>query len=285
MRIGAICRTLPIVLDGDGGTAVVQEKSSRRRRRIGDLRMRVVYRGLAVVAAVAVAAVGLIFVLPSRPDEAGALRSIAAPSIIPSSSAPAPSAAPSVTPSPGSSIAPGYTAMEALRADARLPVLADKLKLRALPGRPAKVRGTVKDQRSGLAVPLLGKPWKRYGSGVFATRQVLPPAGKARGMLVSCPVPIEAQEHPRDTALLAARWTLNHHPKGAEIAWVASKAVGKGWALVYRVTYGKRSSMAAVVVVNGSKPKPGLAFVTIPDTQKGSWRDINRVVAGVRVLG
>lgn len=175
--------------------------------------------------------------------------------------------------------------MEALLADARVPALDGKLKLTTLPGRAAKVRGALKDSRSGLAVPLLAKPWKRYGSGPFATRQVLPLAGKSRGLLVSCPVPIEVQKHPRDTALLAARWTLTLHPKGAKISWVASKAVAKGWALVYRVTYGKRSSMAAVVVLDGSAKKPGLAFVTVPDTQKRSWKDVNRVVSGVRVLG
>lgn len=175
--------------------------------------------------------------------------------------------------------------MQALEADRRVPALG-KLGFGKLSGSAAKVRGTLKDKRAGLAVPLLGKPWKRYGSGPFSTRQVLPPVKKgARGMVVSCPVPIEVQENPRDTALLAARWTLNHHPKGAKIRWVGSKAVAKGWALVYRVTDGKRTSMAAVVVLQRRSSKPGLLFVSIPDTQKGNWRDINRVVAGVRVLG
>ncbi|WP_162794968.1 hypothetical protein, partial [Nonomuraea lactucae] len=191
--------------------------------------------------------------------------------------------APRPTPTPGASLAPGYTAMEALFADARLPRLpggAKRLSLRA----PSK--HVIKDARSGLAVPRFGRPWKAYGAAPFTSKQVLPkPRGSSRrGMLVSCPLPIEAQESPRDTALLAARWTLNHHPKGSRIRWIASQPVKGGWALTYQVEYGKRASRAAVVVVEGGMPKPGLAFVTVPDSQKKRWSDIARAISGVRAI-
>ncbi|WP_336213720.1 hypothetical protein [Nonomuraea sp. LPB2021202275-12-8] len=287
--------------------------SSPRRSRIGDLRMRVVYRGFAVVAAVAVAAVAVVLALPTRPDEAGA-RPVAAPSAVPASSgppssgppssgppssgppsaSPSPSATPSPsaatapavrpTPTPGASLAPGYTAMEALYADARVPRLPGKLRRQSL---PAATKRVLKDSRSGLAVPRLGKPWKVYGAAPFTTRQMLPKqrGDSRRGLLVSCPLPIEAQKSPRDTALLAARWTLNHHPKDAKIRWFASQRVQGGWMLLYQVAYGKRSSRAAVVVVEGGMAKPGLTFVTVPDTQRSRWRDISRVLSGVRDLG
>src|SRR5690606_30205767 len=61
--------------------------SPPRRSRIGDIRMRDIYRGLAVVAALAVVAVGVTLVLPSEPDETGA-RPVAAPSAAPVSSGP-----------------------------------------------------------------------------------------------------------------------------------------------------------------------------------------------------
>ncbi|GAA3470145.1 hypothetical protein [Nonomuraea roseola] len=266
--------------------------------------MRDIYRMLAVVAALAVAGTGVLAIAQSgRADEAAA-RPVAAPPAVPASSTPSPSptATPSPTPtatpaptpaptpaaipSPGASIAPGYTAMEALAADRRVPKLPGRVKLRALPGKPIKTRGVIRDAKTGVSVPRLRGPWKRYGAAPFTSRQVLPPAGRSpRGMLVSCPVPIEAQKSLRDTAQLAARWTLNHHPKGAVIRWLGAQPVKKGWSLVYQVKYGKRSSVAAVVVLDAGETKPALVFVTIPDTHKKRWADIRRVTSGVRVLG
>ncbi|MEU0564894.1 hypothetical protein ABZ297_05780 [Nonomuraea sp. NPDC005983] len=271
-----------------------------RRSRVGDLRMRDVYRGLAVVAALAVAAGAVVLALPSRPDEAAA-GPIAAPSAPPSSSAPpttgptGPTAGPTTEPSPGAptprpiptpgtSLAPGYTAMEALYADARVPRLSGKVRrlhLRATGKRFSK------DVRTGLLVPKLGKPWKVSGAAPFTSKQVLPKErGKAlRGTFVTCPLPIDKQKSPRDTALLAARWTLNHHPEGSRIHWLASQPVKDGWMLLYQVDYGKHASRAAVIVLDGGMSKPGLAFVSVPDTQRNRWRDITRVISGMRVLG
>lgn len=174
--------------------------------------------------------------------------------------------------------------MEALNADPRLPKLPTKAG-RVVMAKPGK--RVVQDRRTGLAVPRLGKPWKAHHAAPFTSKQVLPlrRGSNQRGMLVTCPLPIEAQKSVRDTALLAARWTLNHHPKGARIRWLASQPAKGGWLLVYQVRYGKHVSRAAVVVLDGGMAKPGLAFVTVPDSQRNRWRDITRVVSGVRVLG
>src|SRR5690606_41528717 len=96
----------------------------------------------------------------------------------------------------------------------------------------------------------------------------------------------------RDTALLAARWTLNHHPSGGTITWTASQSIKvgkrKGWLLGYRVGYTikdkKRSSMAAVALIDVPQKKPALVFITIPDAQKRHWRDINKVMSSLKVL-
>ncbi|WP_043630039.1 hypothetical protein [Nonomuraea candida] len=276
--------------------------------------MRVVYRGLAVAAAAAAVAVALVVVLPSEPDEVAA-GPVTAPPAAPPSSGPAPTPAatvsstvsaaavsgatvaatppaaasqsaapPGATPTPGVSLAPGYTAMEALYADPRVPRLTRGVKRMALrdPG-----KRVIKDRRTGLAVPRLPGRWKTSGAAPFTTKQVLPRqrGTSLRGMFVTCPLPIMEQRSPRDTALLAARWTLNHHPKGSRITWLASQPVKRGWMLAYRVTYGKRTSRAAVVIMDGGMSKPGLAFVTVPDSQRKQWRDIGRVASGVRVLG
>ncbi|GAA0911364.1 hypothetical protein GCM10009560_00430 [Nonomuraea longicatena] len=257
--------------------------------------MRDVYRGIVVALAVAAVAAGIFLVYPSGPDEVAA-RPVAAPSAVPAtSSEPAPSASPAATvpaavpatPSPTATptIAPGYTAMEALAADRRLPKLTRKVKRTSLPAPAKRVH---RDKRAGVAVPRLGKPWKTFGAAPFTSKQVLPkPRGRAqRGLLVTCPLPIEEQRSARDTALLAARWSLNHHPEGAKVRWLASQRVKGGWALMYRVVYGKRQSVAAVVVVDRKgMDRPALAFVSVPDTHRRQWRDVKRVISGIRVLG
>ncbi|NUT41690.1 MAG: hypothetical protein HOV86_17065 [Thermoactinospora sp.] len=252
--------------------------------------MRLIYRGLAVAVVLAAA---VFWLLPSGPDEDKAAP-VAAPSAMPTSSAtaaggavavpatspPPSSPTPRPTPSPGASLAPGYTAMEAFYADSRIAKLPSRLSMKAV--RPYKA--TLKDRESGLVVPTLTKPWKKYGSGPYTSRQVI--RGTTAAMLVTAPVPIQVQKEMRDTALLAARWTLSRHPRGAAITrWVASKPMPKGWMLVYQVKYGKRTALDAVVVMDGGSYKPGLAFVTVPDTRKGQWGQVARIAAGVRGLG
>src|SRR5690606_3728146 len=146
----------------------------------------------------------------------------------------------------------------------------------------------------GVAFPRFAKVWTRARGNPFASRQVLPKVRgtELRGMLVSCPVPIPVQDSLRDTAFLAARWTLNHHPAGAKISWVASQPIKvskrDGWLLGYRVHYTikgkKRTSMAAAALIDVPDDKPALVFITIPDTQRKHWKDINKVMTSLKVL-
>lgn len=197
------------------------------------------------------------------------------------------SGAPATTPP-----APRMKPLEAALADPRIPGVPKNKKLGKLPGRPVKVKRWIKDKRSQIAVARLSKTWRLAKPAPFATRQVLPAVKGAghRALIVSCPVPIIVQEKLRDTALIAARWTLNHQPKGAKIKSVASQPgkVGKrdAWVLAYEVKYTvkgkKRSSMAAVVLTEVPKHKPALLFVSIPDSQKKRWRDINTVISTLK---
>lgn len=343
-RENRICRTLPIVLDGLGGTQGTRETgptptyvtaeadtselpkvvvesppklpdSPVKRSRIGDLPMRVIYRILAVCVALVVAAVaaGVGFVSSGSSDQPGEGKAgpIAAPSAAPpspgsgspepstpvsasASEQPSPAQSPSGTPSPsslpdGSERAPDRSAVIAALADHRVPGLPRDKRLGKLPGKAYKGKRRLEDDRSGVSLIRLGKPWKVFGAAPFSTKQVLPKAkGIAhRGMLVSCPVPILVQRKAKDTALLAARWTLNHHPKGSRIAWTASQPIKDGWLLSYRVKYKVknkvRSSMAAVAVVEAPGAKPAMLFVTIPDAQRNRWRDINTAVSSLRL--
>ncbi|GAA3066795.1 hypothetical protein GCM10017600_55530 [Streptosporangium carneum] len=174
-------------------------------------------------------------------------------------------------------------------ADPRVPKLPRDRKLARLPGKAHKAKRRLNDAKSGVSLARFGKPWKVFGASPFSTKQVLPKVRGAgvRAMLVSCPVPTQVQARPKDTALLAARWTLNHHPRGSKISWTASQPIKHGWLLAYRVKYkvkGKaHSSMAAVAVTEVPDAKPAMVFVTIPDAQRTRWRDINTAISSIRL--
>ncbi|MEV4752749.1 hypothetical protein AB0K21_40925 [Streptosporangium sp. NPDC049248] len=286
-----------------------------KRSRIGDLPMRVIYRILAVGVALVLAAVAAVvgFVSSGSSDQPGGGKTgqIAAPSAAPPSPGPpspepsasvsasaseqaSPSESPAETAAPSPSPegwepAPDRSAVIAALADPRVPELPRDKRLGRLPGKAYKSKRRIEDDRSGVSLIRFGKPWKVFGASPFSTKQVLPKVkGIAhRAMLVSSPVPILVQRKAKDTALLAARWTLNHHPKGSRIGWVASQPIKDGWLLAYRVKYKikkkARSSMAAVAVVEAPGAKPAMLFVTIPDTQGKRWRDINTAVSSLRL--
>ncbi|MFF0312094.1 hypothetical protein ACFYSC_32055 [Streptosporangium sp. NPDC004379] len=296
--------------------------SAVKRSRIGDLPMRVIYRFLAVTVTVIVAAVAAVigFVSSgsserpggeapgpiaapsaatpppgpgSSPEPLSAPASASASSSASASASSSASASPSASPTASAAPAapPRSAAVLAALADPRVPELPDDKRLGRLPGKEHPAKRRVRDTRSGVSLIRFGKPWKGYGAAPFATRQVLPKVrGTAsRAMLVSCPVPINVQETVKDTALLAARWTLNHHPRGGEITWTASQSIKDGWMLAYQVRYkvkGKpHRSMAAVAVKEvPGLDKPALVFVTIPDVQRSRWRDINTAISSISTI-
>ncbi|ACZ89890.1 hypothetical protein [Streptosporangium roseum] len=298
-----------VALDDPPKSPVSPPRSPVKKSRIGDLPMRVIYRILAVVTAVVVAAVAAVvgFVYSGPSDQPGGEASgpIAAPSAAtPSpgvSSPPAPSplssassSASAIPPSPSPAVSAARAqgrsaAVVAALADPRVPGLPRDKRLGRLPGKEYKTKRRLQDAKSGVSLARLGKPWKTHGASPFSTKQVLPKVKgvPTRAMLVSCPVPIKVQESPKDTALLAARWTLNHHPEDARIGWTASQRIKGGWVLAYRVRYevkGKpRFSMAAVAVTEVPGAKPAMVFVTIPDAQRKRWRDINTAISSIRL--
>ncbi|MEV0967669.1 hypothetical protein [Microtetraspora glauca] len=294
---------------------------------LGDMPMRVVYRTIAAATAVAAVGVAGFVVLRGGDDDASAPSAVAAhtavasppvgtpgvsaattgdpaatpamtPAVTPGAASPAASpvvSSGSVTATPSTGAATVTAVMQAALSDPRIPALPEgDRRLGRLYGRAAPSRGALKDDRSGVAFPRFAKVWKLASASPFATRQMLPKVKGTnfRGLLVSCPVPIPVQASPRDTAFLAARWTLNHHPSGATIAWTASQPITvsdrDGWLLGFTVNYTikgkKRKAMAALALVDVPKDKPALVFMTIPDTQKKHWRDINTVMSHIRVL-
>ncbi|MEV6981248.1 hypothetical protein AB0M95_08300 [Sphaerisporangium sp. NPDC051017] len=250
-------------------------------------------------------------VAPAQPSVSASVSApvpVSASASVSASSSAGPSPAPSVSASasgaasvtgdgatPVPTATPGMRSpLAAAKADPRLPALPSNRKLADFPGRGAPVKGRVKDKRSGITFARFTKGWKLAKSSPFATRRTLAHAKGAghRALLASCPVPIAVQDTLKDTAFLAARWTLNYHPAGSTVSWTASQPIkaGKrdGWLLGYRVQYkvgGKKHvSTAAVALVDVPGSKPALVFVSIPDAQKKRWADINTVVSSLRIL-
>ncbi|GII27723.1 hypothetical protein [Planotetraspora mira] len=263
------------------------------RKGLGDLPMRVIYRIIAGAAAVVgVGTVATIVVLGktgSEPPHAAAAKPAHSPLMATATPTLSPSPTPTPTPTP---TIPAVLA--AAFADSRLQELPDtEKKLGRLPGKPAPRHGVLKDRRSGVSVPKFTKVWRPVKTKAFGSRQDLPQVkgSPVRGMVISCPLPVAAQDDMRDTALLAARWTLKYQPKGTTLTWTAMDdlTIGKRDAVVlgfnahYKVKGKKRTSSAAVVVIDVPNKKPALVYAVIPDTQKKAWRDINSVVSGIKV--
>lgn len=245
-------------------------KSGGLLMRIGDIPIRVAYSlGAAVITGVIVVLIFILFSGDEPSDPVGARRSAA------------PTAQPSPTVSP-----------------ITLPALPDPTALKALPGTPSVVLGAVTDAKSAVTYASLGKPWAAKAVPSFSVGQQVGSAGLPRTVIASGTLPGATPAKPlksdadyRRAALSAVKWTIrNHHPEGGKVTWTASQrlATGKGWVLAYRVTYEvkgkKRTSQAALAVIDIGRRKPSVLFVTVPDTRKRLWADIAPVMASVRAL-
>jgi hypothetical protein len=177
----------------------------------------------------------------------------------------------------------------------RLPAPPRAKSLELLPGTAAQVTGTVVDRQAGLAYPRLGRPWTRATAAPFTAAQRAGRARTAPALIASAPLPgtvpanLSTAEQYRALAVRAARWTLRHQPTPTKVSWTASQPFprGRGWVLGYRVAYRvggeTRTSQAVVVVADTGKAKPGLLFATVPDSLPARYRDLNTIVAAVRV--
>jgi hypothetical protein len=247
--------------------------------RIADIPIRLVYSaGAAVVTVLAILSV---FALFSGDEPAGPVplrRPV--PGAVPTAASAPPSA------SPAAAVPP------------RLPRPPKSKPLVALPGRVSPVVGAVVDQGAGITYVRLGGPWTDGPVPPFSAGQRVGGTRPPRTMAVSLPLPGRAPwTGPRTdagfraAALGAVRWALrNHYPPGARVEWTASQrpAVGRGWVLGCRVDYvlggARRSSQAALALLETRRAEPAVLLVTVPDGRKRLWADIAPLVASVRAL-
>ncbi|MBG0828132.1 hypothetical protein HS041_10170 [Planomonospora sp. ID67723] len=179
-----------------------------------------------------------------------------------------------------------------------LPKLPRATPLKALPGTVSPVLGTVTDGKAAISYSRLGEPWTSAAMSPFTAGQQVGGERLPRTMAVSALLPgekpraeLETDADFRKVALTAVEWTVrNYHPAGAEVTWTASQRLvnGKGWVLGYKVTYligdKKRTSQAALALLDIGQRKPAMLFVTVPDTRKRLWADIAPLIASARAL-
>lgn len=170
--------------------------------------------------------------------------------------------------------------------------------MRVLPGAPSPVLGAVTDVKAAITYSKLGTPWAVKAVPPFSVGQQVGSARLPRTTVASSLLPgatpataLKSDADYRKAALAAVKWTIrNHHPAGSKVVWTASQkpATGRGWMLGYRVTYEvkgkKRTSQAALALLDIGRRKPAMFFVTVPDTRKQLWADIAPLMTSVRAL-
>ncbi|MFF5209415.1 hypothetical protein [Streptosporangium sp. NPDC000396] len=169
---------------------------------------------------------------------------------------------------------------------------------KTLPGTPSPVLGSVTDAKAAITYSKLGKPWMTGAIPPFSVGQRVGTVRLPRTMVASGLLPgatpvstLKTDADFRKAALGAVKWTIiNHYPVGSKVAWTASQkpVAGKGWALGYQVTYQvrgeRRSSQAALALLDVGRRKPAMLFMTVPDTRKELWADIAPLVESARAL-
>ncbi|MGA4990707.1 hypothetical protein [Nonomuraea bangladeshensis] len=256
------------------------------RRGLGDIPIRVVYLIGAIVATIA--AVLLVFVVfsgdvPANQQPSGD-EDVVRVAPLPSASA-APSAQPSASATPSAS-------------PVVLPPVPASRALKALPGTPAVVVGTISDKTAGISYPRLAAPWQARSYPPYSIAQRIGKMELPYTLIASAMHPGESPAKKpssdadyRELATDAVRWAMRtQYPKGATVEWTASQKVpvGKGWTLGYKVTYtaGGKSQVAQalVTVVEVGKTKPAMLLASIPEANKARWPDLSTIARQVRPL-
>ncbi|GAA0386303.1 hypothetical protein Acor_26220 [Acrocarpospora corrugata] len=182
------------------------------------------------------------------------------------------------------------------------------VRLRRLPGAGSPVIGQVTDKKAGLTFVEFGRPWGRSKplgtgpivDGAYSRRQTFVteeygPDGDRQWW-----ADIDSQRHTSalagDSLYDVAAATLDakqsrSFPSGTAGIDVASQPIKNGWVIVRRMLMPEsdagresRIELSAVIAVDTGAARPGILWITIPDTHKRLWPDINRLVNSVRVL-
>ena len=264
----------------DGGFAVPDEPGSGGKGKI------VLFAGVGVLVAALLAA-GAVYALRS-----GGGKSPAQPTTRPKHAA--------------TSGATGGTKTEQKGSAAALP----DAKLVKFPGTHSKAAGRINDTATGLSYPKLAAPWQvpTKKSGLvqpgWSAQQVLltdrhagqngygqlmtGALGTAEQGIYAGPGSEKAAAIAYAKSVEARFYSFNHKSRP-----LASQALdlpgsgGKGWLVSSQLTYHRAGVKATgevvtVAVINTGKPVPAVLFMSIPDTHKKLYPDINFVIDSLK---
>ncbi|MEV5411062.1 hypothetical protein AB0K60_19750 [Thermopolyspora sp. NPDC052614] len=281
--------------------------SPRARKLVGPIPPWVGVLGLVMLAAQTVTAVTLVTggtaeaprVSPTPPASHEPIRTAT------------PEAAPTFTPSPEPTPTIEPTPVpDADRADP------DKVvKVPRFPGTGSGVIGRVIDKRSRLSYAQLGRPWGRAKGpgdgpiydGIYSRRQTFRTETYGEGSswwadVDSHPLPKDLSVPSPGPALFDAAMAmldnrqLHNFPSGTTGRDIASQplALGgaKGWVIVRRMRLPSERSprprakteLTAAIAVDTGRARPSVVLITIPDTHRRLWPDLNHVIESIRVL-
>ncbi|GIH25472.1 hypothetical protein Aph01nite_37820 [Acrocarpospora phusangensis] len=183
------------------------------------------------------------------------------------------------------------------------------VRLKRYPGQGSAVIGQVRDKKARLTFVELGKPWGRSKplgtgpivDGTYTRRQTFVTEEYGPDLDRQWWADIDSYRHTADltpgdsmyeivAGFLDARQDGNF-PSGTAGVDVASYPVKNGWVIVREMHMPEsdagrkaRVELAAVVALDTGSPRPGILWITIPDTHKRLWPDIGRVIRSVRVF-
>lgn len=164
-----------------------------------------------------------------------------------------------------------------------------------LAGTPSVVIGLVTDPKARITYNRLGAPWQSAAGTSFSRAQRIGTFDEPYTFIASARLPgaapksLATEADLRKVAASAVRWSIrNYHPEGSVVTWTGSQplATGRGWVLSYRVRYEiegkKRTSQAALAIVDTGARKPSMLLVTIADGNKARYPDIAALMSSVR---
>jgi hypothetical protein len=177
-------------------------------------------------------------------------------------------------------------------------------------GDHTKPVGRINDPRSGLSYPKLGKPWQMqtqksamaelgFSAGQFAVTEKAGNQPKRWGRLLSAQLggseknDYDGPGTERSAATRVAdsyearMYGYKHHKK--VLASQPLEVDGhKGWLVGYYLTYHRAGLKATgelftVALVDTGKKEPGVVLMSVPNTHKTLWPDVNYVMRSIKV--
>ncbi|MFG6200579.1 hypothetical protein [Nonomuraea sp. JJY05] len=250
----------------------------------------------------------LVIGLPMAAGGGSAREPRAMPTPSPSVTAVPPSpvaAAPTPTPTPALATAtPSPSGLEVTRIEEGTVV-----KLRRRPGQGSSVIGRVTDPRTGLSFAELGSPWRRsrpigdgpIKDGRYNLRQTLLTETYGTDDDREWWADIDSQQlwsdlDAGDSLYDAARAMLdykqgNAFPSGTKGRDIASQPVRRGWLLARMIQMppspdGRkaRQELSVAIAVDTGRPRPAVLWITIPDTHRRLWPDVDTLVRSLKIV-